>query len=281
MTVRTSPWLPFTALLAGAALVALLPAGSATPAPGRCLARPGPVSVPAPPGEVATGESDAGRPFSIDRTEVTVARFRAFVAATGYTTRAEREGWSFVFRPPGDDAAPGAPPWAMVKGADWRHPRGPGAAAASPEEPVTQVTYADALAFARWAGRDLPTAAEWERAARGGDQAPATSLKWAFDASGKPLANTWQGLFPYSDTKEDGFAGVAPVGCFPPNRSGLYDMVGNVWELSRAADGSAVLKGGSYLCSFNGCANFRPSATVGQDRDSGAPHVGFRTIRRL
>lgn len=278
-------WLAAPATWMGTALLAVLPAGSVTQPPRACTGRPGQAIVAASRGELTVG--DTGRAFAIDRTEVTVAQFSAFVAATGYRTQAERAGWSTIFKPlpdhssPGDRSAAGGPLWVPVRGADWRHPSGPRQDAAGPDEPVTQVTYSDALAFARWAGRDLPTDAEWERAALAGDQAPATSLKWAYARDGKPLANTWQGLFPYSNTKTDGFDGIAPVGCFPANGAGLYDMVGNVWELTSGANGNPMLKGGSYLCSFNGCANFRPSAAVPQDGEISAPHVGFRTIRRL
>lgn len=269
------------AILAATALLAALPAGPAVRHPAMCAGSPGQAVIPAARG------LGGGQSFSIDRTEVTVAQFAAFVADTGYRTQAERAGWSTVFRPhakpsPAADPSPASGPlWVRVQGADWRHPGGPGRAAAAPDEPVTQVTYGDALAFARWAGRDLPTDAEWERAALGGDPAPATSLKWAFAPDGKPVANSWQGLFPYSNAKTDGFEGLAPVGCFPPNRAGLYDMVGNVWELTSGANQVPVLKGGSYLCSFNGCANFRPSAAAPQDPGLAAPHIGFRTIRRL
>lgn len=269
------------AAVAAAALFSWLSTGSGTQAVRACLGKPGQVLVPSSRREDGT-DSDSGHPFLIDRTEITVGQFGAFVAATGYRTHAERQGWSAVFQLPSNAAASSSDWWIPVRGADWRHPLGLDKLAASPEEPVTQVTYTDALAFAKWKGRDLPTPAEWERAARGGDEDPRYSLKWAYAADGTPRANTWQGLFPYSNTNEDGFTGTAPVGCFAPNHYGLYDMIGNVWELTqRTADATPVLKGGSYLCSFNACANFRPSAAMPQDIEISTPHVGFRTIRRI
>ncbi|SNS89371.1 SUMF1/EgtB/PvdO family nonheme iron enzyme [Sphingopyxis indica] len=263
------------------ALLASLSSGPATPPVSTCAGKPGQVHVPAAGPNGSGGSAPAGRAFLIDRTEVTVAQFEAFVKATGYRTHAERVGWSAVFHRRSDAARLTGNWWVAVLGADWRHPLGPGQPEASRCEPVTQVTYDDALAFAKWAGRDLPTDVEWERAATGGDSASTSSLKWAYAVDGTPLANTWQGLFPDFNTAEDGFAGVAPVGSFPPNRYGLYDMIGNVWELTRSvADGTPVLKGGSYLCSFNACANFRPSAAVPQETEIATSHVGFRTVRR-
>jgi len=269
--------LPSAAALAVASAM-LLATGSASGPSHRCRAEEGEVLIPAPGARGAAEHIE--RAFLMDRTEVTVAQFRQFVASTGYQTEAERVGWSAVFQPPAG-AQSSSSIWVRVRGADWRHPEGPDKAAASPDNPVTQVTYADSLAYARWRGRDLPTDAEWERAARGGDPDPSSSLKWAYSPRGTPLANTWQGLFPYSNTGEDGFDGVAPVGCFRPNGYGLHDMIGNVWELTRShTDLRPALKGGSYLCSFNGCANFRPSAEIRQAGDFGTSHVGFRTIRR-
>lgn len=255
--------------------VAALLVGSATLPTRRCLVTPGEVFVPAV-GARQRAPGDSGRAFMMDRTEVTVAQFEAFVDRTGYRTQVERLGYSAAFEPTSSSHF-----WVVKKGADWTHPEGPNMPAASPGEPVTQVTYNDAVAYANWKGRDLPTDAEWERAAKGGDPAESTSLKWAYRQDGTPIANTWQGIFPYSDSGQDGFKGVAPVGCFAANGFGLFDMVGNVWELTRSPGNQAVLKGGSYLCSFNGCANFRPSGEARQDSAFGAPHVGFRTIRRI
>ena len=261
------------------------------PAQGRaCPGRDGSAYVPA--GEVLLGEDGPDRPgrrvqvegFWIDRHEVTNRQFAAFVRATGYVTRAERQGGGAVFVAPErvgdpDDASQW---WRWVKGANWRTPEGPAAErVAELDQPVVQVAYEDAVAYAKWAGRRLPDEAQWERAARGGQTAPRSPRSWAYDDRGRPIANTWQGLFPVSDTGEDHFKGLAPVGCFPPNGFGLYDMIGNAWEWTATdaqAAGSRIVKGGSYLCAFNYCANFRPAAWQAQEADLPTSHIGFRTI---
>jgi sulfatase modifying factor 1 len=263
-----------------------------------------------PPLEVEVG------PFAIDRTEVTNEQFARFVEATGYVTTAERpldpklypdlppemrEPASLVFIPP-KDGRPGE--WRLVAGANWRHPQGPGSSIVGAErEPVVHVSYEDALAYARWAGRDLPTEAEWEYAARGGLHA--ARYEWGDVAPQRPRANHWQGRFPTDDLATDGYkARVAPVACFPPNGFGLYDMSGNVWEWTRdwyrpalsgdpngpsereafdPADGGRkhVIKGGSYLCADNFCFRYRPAARQPGPPDGGSSHIGFRTVRRL
>ncbi len=243
--------------------------------------------------------------FWIDRTEVTRAQFAAFVAATGYVTEAERNGGGAVFKAPQGAAANGSavPWWEFVKGADWRHPDGPeGAVAKFDALPVTQVTLADARAYAQWRGNALPTEAEWEYAARAGQ--PSQRLgEVPVDSHGKPTANFWQGTFPLQDTGEDGFKGVAPTGCFAANGNGLFDMIGNVWEwtadsqqgpIFSHANGDPgltrgtplrsrfqVIKGGSWLCATSYCARYRTSARERQEVDMPTSHVGFRTIRRL
>lgn len=258
--------------------------------------------------------------FWIDRLAVTNADFAGFVAATGYVTLAERPldpaAWpgapaallrpgGLVFQPPaaarrGDPAAW----WHFVPGACWRHPDGPGSSIARCDtHPVVQVAHADAAAFARWAGKRLPSEAEWECAARGG-LAGATYC-WGEEArpGGRWMANTWQGGFPGEDAAADGFAGRAPVGSFPPNGHGLHDMAGNVWEWTSEvwrprhgmapADpccggtpaarpgviGRRVIKGGSYLCAPEYCLRYRPAARQGQAEDSGTCHIGFRCAR--
>src|SRR5215217_3973807 len=185
--------------------------------------------------------------FWIDRHEVTNAQFRRFVEATGYATLAERgldpkthpgmptallAPGSVIFIQPTDLKGGGSLTqwWRYVAGANWREPQGPSSSILGKEShPVVNIAYEDALAYAHWKGRDLPTEAQWEFAARGGRDGE-DDWSSAFDAKGKPVANTWQGLFPVLNTEEDGFAGAAPVGCFPPNGYGLYDMIGNVWE---------------------------------------------------
>jgi sulfatase modifying factor 1 len=263
--------------------------------------------------------------FWIDRHEVTNAQFRQFVDATGYVTIAERGPDSAPINgTAGDLQVPGSAVfvqpkaagaggqlsqwWQYVEGANWRQPTGPGSSIAGKDNhPVVHVTYDDAQAFARWRGRSLPTEAQWEFAARGGRDGE-DDWSSAFDADGKPIANTWQGIFPVANTNDDGFAGAAPVGCFKPNGYGLYDMIGNVWEWTSdwyrpghsreaavnptgphlasiriAADQSAsrVIKGGSYLCAMNYCSRYRPAARQPQEVDLSTAHLGFRTVLNM
>ena len=250
--------------------------------------------------------------FWIDQTEVTVAQFASFVKASGYVTEAERQGGAVVFHQP-DDKELGSRPyawWTFVSGADWRHPGGPGSVVAPGQQnlPVTFVTEADALAYARWLGRDLPTEQEWEYAGKAGREGPELDTA-PRGADGRPTANYWQGAFPAFDAKEDGHAGLAPVGCYAANAWGLHDMIGNVWEWTRdgysgphqshmngdtaaaaaqtAPAGTAlrtdrpmVIKGGSYLCSPDFCVRYRASARESQEADLATAHIGFRTVLR-
>ncbi|MDD3444620.1 MAG: formylglycine-generating enzyme family protein [Zavarzinia sp.] len=237
------------------------------------------------PGE-GPARAVAVAPFLIDPTDVTNDQFAAFVAATGHVTVAERLGSSMVFvgaEGQVDRDDPGAW-WRLVPGADWRHPRGPGSSIRGRGSlPVVHVAPEDALAYARWLGRDLPSEAEWEYAARGG--LAHGRYPWGDTPStpGRPLANTWQGVFPLLDLGRDGYkAEVAPVGCFPANGFGLYDMAGNVWQwtATREPSGEAVIKGGSYLCSDDFCFRARPAARLGAAGDTTAGHIGFRTVLR-
>lgn len=241
--------------------------------------------------------------FWIDRHEVTNAQYAAFVRATGYVTRAETEGGSVVFDPPGPQERPVSPDqwWHYVKGADWRHPEGPGSTLAGRNRlPVVHIAYADALAYARWAGRALPSEEQFEYAARAG---AAESL----DQPSPDAANSWQGRFPISNDGTDGYTRLAPVGCYKANDYGLNDMIGNVWEWTGSwyqpdhraittgvgAPGNPsfdpnqrdvrarVIKGGSFLCAPNYCARYRPSARHGQDETMGASHLGFRTVSAI
>lgn len=235
-------------------------------------------------------------PFAIDRTEVTNAQFAAFVTATGYVTLAERKPDPALYpdAPPGslkpsslvfvgDGTADG---WRVVEGANWRHPEGPGSDLTGRERnPVVHVGYEDALAYARWRGRDLPTEAQWEFAARAG--LDGARYEWGDERPdpAAPRANTWQGVFPAIDAGDDGYrARTAPVACYPASRFGLYDMTGNVWEWTAdryAPDPrSHLIKGGSFLCADNFCHRYRPSARQGGPPDTGASHVGFRTVAK-
>ncbi len=248
-------------------------------------------------------------PFAIQRHEVTNAQFSAFVAATGYRTVAERPldpaqfptlpkaqlvPGSLVFRQPERvrDLVDIGQWWAWTPGASWRAPEGPGSDLKGREHhPVVHVAFEDAMAYARWAGQDLPTEAEWEFAARGG--LVGADYTWGADKArrgqdGRPMANHWQGLFPVVNAVDDGHARTAPVGCFPPNGYGLVDMAGNVWELTKDdyADprgpqaGMKVAKGGSFLCADNFCGRYRPAARTPHGLDTGMQHVGFRTVWR-
>lgn len=264
--------------------------------------------------------------FWIDRTEVTNADFARFVKATGYVTLAERpldpkaypQLTGDLLKPSGivfvGSAQAGPDPgqwWRVVRGADWRHPEGPNSSIAGRDAwPVVQIGWDDALAYARWLGRDLPTEAEWEYAAQGGK--PATRFVWG-DAEldpVRPQANVWQGVFPALDTGADGYkAKAAPVGCFAPNGYGLFDMAGNVWEWAKdwyrpgldpqgstnpsgpaqsvafdPGDPGArnhVIKGGSFLCSPDYCYRYRPAARSPGPSDTGENHIGFRTVLRV
>jgi len=254
--------------------------------------------------------------FWIDRTEVTNDAFAQFVQATGYVTLAERPvdprlhpdlppamrlPGAVVFEMPNAVTGTGdiRQWWRYVPGANWRHPNGPANNIEGRGSfPVVAVTYEDALAYARWKGRSLPTEVQWEWAARAGQPGPAAPHDPPREA------NTWQGLFPVANTADDGFVGLAPVGCYAPNAAGLSDMLGNVWELTadnytpdHAADtaspggavapvvrqvttGQRVIKGGSFLCAPSYCMRYRAGARQAQEADLAASHIGFRTVLR-
>lgn len=220
--------------------------------------------------------------------EVTNAEFSRFTEATGHVTSAEQsaaaggpDAGSAVFRMPGMRASP-AGTWQLVPGATWRAPEGPGSdIGARALHPVVHVSLADAQAYARWAGGRLPTEEEWEYAAAIGLPDASDAQSGAYDAGGAPIANTWQGIFPFSDQAVDGFSGSAPAGCYRPSAIGMYDMIGNVWEWTATPfhSGANTIKGGSYLCADNFCRRYRPAARQPQEADFSSGHIGFRIVR--
>ncbi len=236
--------------------------------------------------------------FWIDVHEVTNREFDAFVRATGYTTVAERTPDAAAF-PDADPSllVPGsgvfvAPAsvgdmdelswWRYVPGACWRHPEGPASSLEGRwDHPVVHVAFEDACAYAKWAGKRLPTEAEWEFAARGGLAGATYCWGDEWNPGGVHMANTWQGAFPHENLKSDGYAGAAAVGRYPPNGYGLRDMAGNVWEWTTtpAGEGGRVTKGGSFLCAPNYCQRYRPAARSVVTEDTGLIHLGFRCVR--
>jgi formylglycine-generating enzyme len=268
--------------------------------------------------------------FWIDKYEVTNEQFARFVEATGHVTLAERparaedypgakpellQPASVVFRKPAQrvDLRNHFNWWTYITGANWRHPEGPESTIEDRgQHPVVHVAYEDALAYAKWVGKELSTEAEWEFAARGGLEGAVYAWGEEFTPGGKSMANTWQGEFPWQNLRADGFEGTAPVGQFPPNGYGLFDMIGNVWEwttdwysaghaVTQPCCGSArpptadqsydpqmpeikiprrVIKGGSFLCAPNYCRRYRPAARMAQPIDTSACHVGLRLVTR-
>jgi sulfatase modifying factor 1 len=264
--------------------------------------------------------------FWIDRHPVTNLEFTRFVKATGYLTSAERA--------PDPDKYPDAKPellvpasvvfqpttgpvdlsdhynwWGYIPGADWRHPEGPESNLHGRERhPVVHIAYEDAEAHARWAGKELPTEAEWEYAARGGLDGAEYAWGDEFTPKGRHMTNTWQGEFPWQNLLSDGYERTSPVGSFPANGYGLVDMTGNVWEWTMEwyaghGNGDApccggdpreasldpddpagiprkVMKGGSHLCAPNYCRRYRPAARMAQPVDTSTSHLGFRCIVR-
>ncbi|WP_456734448.1 formylglycine-generating enzyme family protein [Bradyrhizobium sp. USDA 3364] len=272
--------------------------------------------------------------FWIDRTPVTNRQFKEFVRATGHVTFAEVApdpanypdalpemifAGSLVFTPPDYpvDLRDYSQWWTLLKGANWRHPYGPRSKIKSLDDhPVVHIAYADALAYARWAGKDLPTEAEWEFAARGGLDGAEFAWGDEFAPGGVHRANTWQGRFPFENSGDDGFERTSPVTSYPPNGYGVYDMIGNVWEWTsdwyapkHQADAAKaccipqnprggaehdsydplqpliriprkVIKGGSHLCAPSYCRRYRPAARHAEPVDTSTSHLGFRCVTR-
>jgi formylglycine-generating enzyme required for sulfatase activity len=243
-------------------------------------------------------------PYFVDETAVTNDAFAAFVRATGYVTDAERFGWSFVFWMllPRDfeetRAVARAPWWRRVDGACWRNPEGPKSELdGRGAHPVVHVSHDDARAYCAWAGKRLPTEAEWEHAARGG--LVQQRFPWGDELTpgGVHRCNVWQGEFPTTNTAEDGFVGTAPVRSYPPNGFGLYEMVGNVWEWCadffdpvfdrrrtrvdpKGPDRGTtrVIRGGSYLCHASYCNRYRVAARSSNEPAASTGHMGFRCV---
>ncbi len=226
------------------------------------------------------------RPFLIDARAVTNHEFGEFVAASSYTTEAERFGWSFVFAGllpddfPPTAAVAAAPWWRQVYGANWRHPEGPQSSLGERDDhPVVHVSFNDALAYCEWADKRLPTEAEWEFAARGGLECKAFPWGDELEPGGRHMMNVWQGRFPAENTMADGYYGTCPVDAFPANGYGLHNTTGNVWEWTADwfDDGRhRVQKGGSYLCHASYCRRYRVAARQGNEPDSSTGNLGFR-----
>jgi formylglycine-generating enzyme required for sulfatase activity len=243
-------------------------------------------------------------PFYIDKEPVTNEGFAEFIRTTGYVTEAERFGWSFVFQghvPKEwiDQRVPGTRWWCKVNSADWRHPEGPDSSVAARERvPVVHVSWHDAAEYARWAGKRLPTEAEWEFAARGGLEQKIYPWGDELMPAGRHMCNIWQGEFPFRDTGEDGFTAPAPAAAFAANGYGLYGVSGNAWEwcadwfhpnyhvmgtrINPVGPGSGVnrsMRGGSYLCHKSYCNRYRVAARTSNTPDSATTNISFRCVR--
>jgi len=224
--------------------------------------------------------------FKLLAHEITNQQFSEFIESTGYVTDAERDldsadagAGSALFSM---DVSKSEGKWTLVNGATWKTPEGAGSNIDGKSNyPVIHVSHNDASRYAQWAGGRLPTEIEWEYAASLGLNNKLGPLSGAFDDKGKPIANTWQGWFPVVDKAEDGYNGTSPIGCFPANELGLYDMIGNVWEWTDTvySDRHHTIKGGSYLCAKNFCKRYRPAARQPHESDFSTNHIGFRIVK--
>lgn len=231
---------------------------------------PAMVRVPAGSGVIA---------FLMDETPVTVEEFGRFVAATGYQTEAERFGEGGVFDPKTGS-------WGLVTGATFRQPLGPDAPAAPQDVPATQVSWADAEAYCRWAGKRLPSRAEWEWAARNAQPNFTAQYPWGnqlTNSNGDYYANVWQGSFPQLDTGADGYSSLSPVRAFPPTTLGLYDMGGNVWQWCTdwKRPDERLQMGGSYLCDPAICHGYRRDRSSSSTPETSLCNLGFRCVKSL
>ncbi|HTB64199.1 MAG TPA: formylglycine-generating enzyme family protein [Opitutales bacterium] len=300
------------------------PVGVAAPAPVFTRVRTGKLSGMKliPGGEFLMGANDADgwpadgegpvraitlQPFHIDACAVTNEQFNDFVNATRYKTEAESFGWSFVFHlflEPWQLArvtqrVAGSEWWCRIEGANWRHPEGEGSNIKKRwDHPVVHISWNDALAYCAWAGKRLPTEAEWECAARGGLVQKRFAWGDELTPNGKHMCNIWQGVFPMKNTAEDGYVGTAPAKSFPANDYGLYNVAGNIWEwcqdwfspnyhvagprvdpVGPPGGDRKVIRGGSYLCHHSYCNRYRVSARTSNTPDSSTGNTGFRCVR--